>query len=342
MIKNFKNKLKTYLKKRGEIKMKKQIKRDIKKATTGISKRGYKGGYLISSNEGWNEETSNLTELRGLLLEELLENPEQEIDIAVAFYDEELWNEDKEDYGAYTFDEGWVSSVGGYEAVEAEEEAVEAEEAAEVVVVEYIDNKILETSSSEENYITETYIFILELLEKNNIIKVVDRLEKEANHCQNMIDRNLLVKQNKSELKIYKEIIKFLKGKELEIEEYENIIVEDFKEKEKVEIYKAINNNDEVYYSTNQRVVPVSDREENCNVFETKYYKVVINPSEKQREYFSNRLFRINKLKSIVNKNNLINKIDIDNKRHLEGIRRRIDSQYSEENIRRYLLEIMT
>lgn len=94
----------------------KQIKKDIKDATTGLTQRGYKGGYMASSDAGWNEEVSNLKELRELLLEELKTDSSQKIGIAIAFYDKDKYNHDTEQYGAYNFDEGWVSSVGGYQA----------------------------------------------------------------------------------------------------------------------------------------------------------------------------------------------------------------------------------
>lgn len=83
----------------------------IKEITTGLSYRGYKGGYDVYSNKGWNEDVDSLKELRTLLYEELNENPNQTIIVSTYVYDEEFGE--------------WSISEGGITVWEEEKETVQ-------------------------------------------------------------------------------------------------------------------------------------------------------------------------------------------------------------------------
>ena len=67
----------------------KELKKKIKENTTNISKKGYKGGYFVRSDMGWNNEVDTIKELIELLFKELNKEKtqEQKIDVALFQYD---------------------------------------------------------------------------------------------------------------------------------------------------------------------------------------------------------------------------------------------------------------
>lgn len=113
-----------------------------------------------------------------------------------------------------------------------------------------------------------------------------------------------------------------------------NSIIEEFNNDAKDELYKALDNNEEIYYTTNQRAVPVMDDKGNYNVYETEGLKVVINPSDKQKDYFNQKVFRWTELDRLIYKKGLKDKIKVDDNRQIKALSKMLDNQYQMEDIK--------
>lgn len=115
---------------------------------------------------------------------------------------------------------------------------------------------------------------------------------------------------------------------------FNNSVIEEFNNDAKDELYKALDNNEEIYYTSNQRAVPVMNDKGNYNVFEAQGLKVVINPSDKQKDYFKQKVFRWTELDRLIYKKGLKDKIKLDDDRQIKALSKMLDNQYQMEDVR--------
>ena len=124
-------------------------------------------------------------------------------------------------------------------------------------------------------------------------------------------------------------------GHTKETVEFENNIIEQF-EDDKQEIYKLLADGAKLYHTTNQRAVPRcnNDGEVNTYIINESIHKIVVNPTEKQKQYFDRPIYKITDVIEKIKERELAEKIDLDNDRHLNHLTGLVDSQYSIKDIK--------